>query len=325
MDIFVACLLFAVGVALVVKGGDIFVDAASFIAKALRVPSFIIGATIVSLATTLPEMIVSSIAAAEGSADMAVGNAIGSVTANTALILGVAMVAMNITCDRKKYAVPLILLIVASGAVWFFCIEGSLSVLGSIVLALIFIGFMTYNVISAKKSVGELQEELASEVEESMEQSKPERKAVIKNIVLFIVGAAAIVGGSQLMVTYGSELAVKIGVDERIIAVTLVAVGTSLPELVTTITAIIKKESALSVGNIIGANIIDISLVLPVCSIVSGQQLPVSAASLGMDFPACFAVTLVAMLPMLFKQKAYKLQGILLLALYAVYMVITVL
>lgn len=333
MEVFITILLFIVGLGLVVKGGDIFVDAASFIAKAMKIPSFIIGATIVSLATTLPEMIVSVIAAAEGNTEMAVGNAVGSVTANTALILGVAMVSMHIVCERKRFVVPISLLIAASGGIWLFCLGGRLSVWGSVVLALIFVGFMVYNVVSAKKSSNTVPSEELSKVAEEHEKAletpeenegKTTKKTIVENVILFIVGAAGIVGGSQLMVTYGSKIAIMLGVEERVIAVTLIAVGTSLPELVTTITAIIKKESALSIGNIIGANIIDLSLILPICSLVSGQQLPVSPQSLAIDLPACFIATVLAMVPVLVRQKTSRILGIICLAGYVGYVILTV-
>ncbi len=313
MHTFICCLLFALGIALVFKGGDVFVDAASSIAKALKIPTFIIGATIVSLATTLPEMIVSVFAAAEGKTEMAVGNAVGSVTANTSLILAIAMTAMAIACSRKKFLKQMLLLIAASSVLWLACLTGALSIWGSVVLALIFILFMVQNVISAK-----------SEISSSEESAPVDKKQIIKNVVLFIVGAAAIVWGSNLMVDNGSEIAKILGVSERIIAVTLVAVGTSLPELVTTITAIVKKESGLSIGNIIGANIIDLSLILPICSLVSGKELPVSASSIRIDLPVCLLVTLIALIPMIFRQKASKIQGFILLAVYAAYIVIVI-
>lgn len=314
MSTFLCILLFVVGIVLVIKGGDVFVDAASWIAKALNIPTFIIGATIVSLATTMPEMIVSAFAAAEGKTDMAIGNAVGSVIANIGLIMAIAMVAMNIVCSRKKYLIPMVLLMAASGILYVSSLSGSLSVLGSVVLGLIFIGFMSYNVFSAK-----------SDAKESVEKKEPiDKKKLGINIVLFLVGAAAIVVGSRLMVDNGSKIAEILGVPERIVAVTLIAVGTSLPELVTTITAIVKKESALSIGNIIGANIIDLSLILPICSIVSGQRLPVAHQSIVMDLPVCFGLSVIAVLPIIFREKAAKLQGVLLLVCYAAYLGVSI-
>jgi cation:H+ antiporter len=311
MQIVLTCLLFVVGIICVVKGGDIFVDAASWIAKAMNVPSFIIGATIVSLATTMPEMLVSFMAAAEGKTDMAIGNAVGSVTANTALIMGTAMVAMQITCRREKYMKPILLLIAAAAVLLFSCLSGELNPIGGVILAILCVLFMAQNIVSARQ-----------ESQAVTEKEPVDRRLLIKNILFFLLGACAIVIGSRLMVNTGSDIAAWLGVPERIIALTLLAVGTSLPELVTTITAIVKKESALSVGNIIGANIIDLSLILPISSLISGKNLPVSESSIRIDLPACLLVTLVALVPMLFRQKASKWQGILLLLLYVGYLIL---
>jgi cation:H+ antiporter len=158
---------------------------------------------------------------------------------------------------------------------------------------------------------------------ENAENHEPvDKKELSKNIIKFIIAAAAIVLGSRLMVDYGSAIASFLGVPERIIALTLVAIGTSLPELVTTITAIIKKESALSVGNIIGANIIDLSLILPLSSLAAGEPLPVSAQSVAVDLPTCLLITVLALLPLMLRQKASKVQGLALLIAYGIYLVI---
>ena len=310
MTIFLSCLIFAAGIVLVVKGGDEFVDAASWLARAFGIPSFLIGATIVSLATTMPELLVSAIAAGEGKADMAVGNAVGSVTANLGLILAVAMLCMHAPCPRRQYGRNCALLAVVAAVLLASCRGGSLSVPGSVLLFASFLFFMAANVRSARREMGA-----------SSERQKVPGKTLALKLTIFVLSAAAIVLGSRLMVNSGSDLAREFGVPERIIAVTLVAVGTSLPELVTTITAIIKHESALSVGNIIGANIIDLSMILPICSLVAGKPLPVSAQSLRLDIPVCLAFTLMAVVPFLVRQKASKWQGALLLLGYGAYLV----
>jgi cation:H+ antiporter len=312
MALWLALILFVLGIILVMKGGDWFVDAASWIAKAAGIPSFIIGATIVSIATTLPEMIVSVIAAIQGKTDMAIGNAVGSVTANTALIMAVAMIFMVVTISRRDYLRPCLLLIAASALLWIGSVTGSLKIWASLLLAVIFVVFMSQNVRQARTH------------RESADREPVEKGQTGKNVLLFIAGAAGIVLGSECLVNGGSAIAAALGVPERVIAVTMVAIGTSLPELVTTLTSIRKKESSLSVGNIIGANIIDLTLILPICSLVSGKPLPVAAASIRYDLPACLLVTLVALVPMLWKEKASKAQGILLLVIYAVYLFVTV-
>lgn len=309
MDMFLCLMLFAAGIALVVKGGDAFVDAAGWIAKAMDIPTFIIGATIVSLATTMPEMIVSVMAAAGGKVDMAIGNAVGSVIANTGLIMAVAMVAMSIPCSRKKYLPQCLLLIAASGVLLVGCRDGRLSILWSFALIAIFLLFMGENLRRAK-----------SEMKSAQDHQSVDRKALAGNVGKFLLAAAAIILGSRFMVDNGSRIAVLLGVPERIVALTLVAIGTSLPELVTTLTAIVKKESALSIGNIIGANIIDLSLILPISSLAAGEPLPVSAQSLKMDLPACLLISLMAMLPLMLRERASKLQGAVLMAAYGLYL-----
>ena len=143
-------------------------------------------------------------------------------------------------------------------------------------------------------------------------------------LAMFALGITAIVIGSRLLIDYGSELALLLGVPSAIIGVTMVAIGTSLPELVTTLTAIAKKEASMSVGNIIGANVIDLTMILPVCSAVSGGRLTIGSQTTALDLPACLLLCCVAVLPPLFKGKFYRWQGVLMLALYAGYVVLLV-
>ena len=159
---------------------------------------------------------------------------------------------------------------------------------------------------------------------EATEKVQATRRDKVENVLKFLLGAAAIVGGSQLLVNAGSDLALWLGVPERVIAVTLVAVGTSLPELVTTLTAIAKKQDSLSVGNVIGANIIDLTLILPLCALIAGGTLPVSAQSLAVDFPACMVTLLAGLVPLLLRQKGARVQGIAMLALYAGYLTLVI-
>lgn len=312
MSIWVELLLFVIGLVLIVKGGDLFVDAASWIAEVSGIPKFIVGATIVSLATTLPEMIVSVMAAVEGKVDMAVGNAVGSVTANTALIFAIAVLFMTVELTRRQYLTKSVILIASSAVVLLASLTGQFQFWGTIVLFLLFFAFIFENVKQAKL--------------EMHDAEKPEfsGKELAKNIAMFVFGAAGIVVGSRLLVDSGSAIAVYLGVPESIIAVTLVAVGTSLPELVTTITSIIKKQSSLSAGNIIGANIIDLCLILPLCDLVSAEKLPISHQSIVLDMPVCLLVVVTCVLPMLLRQKSSKVQGAVLLVLYIGYLIVLI-
>ena len=195
---------------------------------------------------------------------------------------------------------------------------GQMGIAIAIVMIAIFAIFMGDNILQAKSSMT-----TRTDSTREIERPRPGRREIIVNIIKFAVGTIGIVWGADLLVDNGSELARFIGISERIIGVTVIAVGTSLPELITTITAIVKKESSLSVGNILGANIIDLTLILPVSALVSGQALPIASASAVLDLPACLLVGGVALIPTMFTQKFTKVQGVLLLSIYIVYMVLT--
>lgn len=322
MSIVLTVLLFIVGLALIIKGGDWFVDAAVWIAEHSGIPHFIIGATIVSLGTTLPELMVSIMGTVGGEVDMAVGNAVGSVTANIGLIMGISVVCIPAVVRKGEFSPKALLMLAAAVGLWLLCRGGVLRVLPSLVLLAIFAAYVVLNVIDARKGV-------AAKLEEHPHSEHEARERHIKNemplqIAKFLFGVAAIVVGSRLLISKGSALAEAMGVPSAIIGVTMVAIGTSLPELVTTITAIVKKEASMSIGNIIGANVIDLTLILPVCSLISGGKLTIGAQSAMLDMPACCIVALIAVGPPLISGKFYRLQGIALLAVYVAYMVILV-
>ena len=312
MNIWMTVLLFLVGLVLIVKGGDWFLDGAVWIAESTGVPRFIIGATIVSLATTLPELTVSVTGVIDGELDLAVGNAVGSVTANIGLIMGISLVCMPAVIKRSQFWLKGVLMSAAALLLWILCKDGTLHMLPSFALFVLLAVYVWDNIRDAKNDVG------------SDEQELVDKKELPQQLVMFVVGVAAIVVGSKLLIEYGSEIALLLGVPSAIIGVTMVAIGTSLPELITTLTAIRKRESSMSIGNIIGANIIDLALILPICSVVSDGKLTIAEQSYALDMPMCFAMTLIAVLPPLIKGKLYRWQGILMLALYAVYVVILV-
>ncbi len=341
MEWFLTLLLLGIGLFLIIKGGDWFVDATSWIAEVSGIPTFIIGATIVSLATTLPEILVSTMAAAEGSVDMAIGNAIGSVNANIGLIMAISLIFMPAAFKRRDYLAKSILLLLAISLLWGLSSKGSLHFAYSFLVLAVFVIFMIENVVSAKKH-NDVKPTIADTiiVDEYHtvrdnpaysvlpdgtvvgKRAKPDKRTVVKNVVLFLLGTGGIVGGAQLLVDNGQKLAEMLGVPDGIIGVTIIAVGTSLPELVTTITAIAKKKSELSVGNIIGANVIDIALILPLCSMISGGSLTVSAQTLTLDMPFCLAVAAFALIPALITGKFHRWQGLVMLCGYVVYIVL---
>ena len=309
----VAAVIFVVGLVLTIKGGDWFVDSASWFAEATGIPKFVVGATVVSFATTLPELLVSVRAAMNGSAQLAIGNAIGSVTANTTLIMGVSLVAMAGVINRKSFALKGGLLLAAVVGLTLLSMGNALPTWSAYILWAIFAVFMASNLLEGKKGAAE-------EKKEDYDKSE-----VPSKVLFFVLGTAAIVFGAEFLVSSGKTLAAGIGISEAIIGFTVIALGTSLPELVTTITAICKKENSLSVGNIVGANIIDTTLILPLCAVINGQPLPVEKINLVFDFPVCITACAIAIVPAVVMGKFKKWQGILLLGVYALYMVMLVL
>ena len=309
----VAAVIFVIGLILTIKGGDWFVDSASWFAEATGIPKFVVGATVVSFATTLPELLVSVRAAMNGSAQLAIGNAVGSVTANTTLIMGVSLVAMAGIVSRKSFSLKGGLFLAAIVGLTALSLGGFLPTWSAYVLWAIFLVFMISNVIEGKKSA------------ENDCIDAYEKKEIPSKIFFFVIGTAAIVFGAEFLVSSGKTIAAGIGISETIIGFTVIALGTSLPELVTTLTAIRKKEASLSVGNVIGANIIDTTLILPLCAVINGEALPVERINLVFDFPVCIAACAVAVVPTIIMGKFKKWQGWALLAIYVAYMVLLVL
>lgn len=314
-NIIFACILFVIGIFFIVKGGDVFVDAATWIAEATGIPKFIIGATVVSFATTLPELLVSAIAATQGKNDMAIGNAVGSVTANVGLIMSISILCMPALVKRKEVAFKGILMIGAVAALFVFTQNLSLSIWQSIIMIVIFAVFMVENIISGKASMG---------ADSNDEKPEINGKTVATNVAKFIIGAVSIVVGADLLVDDGTVIAKSLGVSEAIIGVTIIAVGTSLPELVTTITAIVKKQSELSIGNIIGANIIDLTLILPICAFITNGSLPVGKQSAYLDIVVCLVVIVIAIIPTIIFKKLSRWQGALMICIYIAYVAVLV-
>lgn len=309
---------FLVGFAMIIKGGDVFVDAALYIAKKLRIPTTIMGATIVSLTTTLPELFVSSMAAATGHSEMAIGNAIGSIICNTGLILGLCLILTKVV-HSNPFALKKSLLLLATIGVYAVLVwaNGGLGRVGALILYGLLGLFVWLNLL-----------ELRGEPDEGEAEDHENFKMV--NLVKFLVGAALIVAGARLLVDNGSALAAWMGVPEKVISLTLIAFGTSLPELVTSITAIIKKENALSLGNIIGANILNITLVLSTAAMVSDTgRLALVRSEAGafagqyqlflLDIPVAFAVCLT-LAAGAFKRKLTRAHGCVLFGIYAAYL-----
>ena len=317
----VAVLLFILGLVMLIFGGDWFVDGSVGIARRLKMSELIIGATVVSIGTTLPEVMVSVTAAFEGHSATAYGNAIGSIICNTALIAAVTMAVRPSEVDKKTLRLPLAFFFAAAAAYAAVAYTaGYFSRLMGIGLLLVFVAYMFALIITSRRAGRKL------EAQKEEPEPAPEGKAW-KDILLLVVGAALIAVGARLLVDNGTKIATELGVPETVIALTFVALGTSLPELVTAITSLVKGHSALSLGNIIGANLFNIVLVSGAAMTVTPFTLPAEKliggmnASLAVDIPVMGAVMLIMALPALLRGKVSRWQGILLLCIYAGYCV----
>lgn len=310
-------ILFAVGLVLLIKGGDWFVDGAAGLAKRFHIPEILIGATVVSIGTTLPEVMVSSIAAAEGSGDIAYGNAIGSVICNTALIAAITVAIKPGEIDKKSLKLPVAFFYVSAAvylAISYYF--KTFSRLVGVLLLIIFAAYMVISSLNAKKSLK------AKDEGEAEEESK---ESLAKELIFLIIGAAFIAVGAKLLVDNGQKIAEFLGVPESVIALTFVALGTSLPELVTAITSLAKGHGALSLGNIIGANFFNLALVSGAAITISPFKLPAGKQVLGynssllVELPVMMVVMSILCIPALIRGKLSRFQGILLLIIYAAF------
>ena len=317
-------LLLALGFVALIKGGDWFVDGASGIARRFHLPEMLIGATVVSIGTTLPEVMVSAGAALQGSGSIAYGNAIGSIICNTALIAAITIAVKPAPTSGKTLLFP----------AGFFFGSMALYAVGSYVLgefprwmgiALLttFVCYMVLTVLRMKNTPA-LPEGGEAEAAEDAQDNSP----LFKEILLLVIGAALIAVGADLLVDNAIIIAEKLGMSEKVIGLTIVALGTSLPELVTAITALAKGHGALSLGNVVGANLFNLILVSGAAITINPFALPVSGtigginSSLIIDLPVAIGVMLILTVPTILRNKLARWQGVSLLGIYAAFLVL---
>ena len=369
--------LFVIGLLMLIKGGDWFVDGASGIARRFHLPELLIGATVVSIGTTLPEVMVSAQGALAGSGGMAYGNAIGSIICNTSLIAAITVTIKPGRADRKSMLLPVCFFFVA--AIFYVLVAylmGEFTRWVGFVLVGGFVVYMACTLLSMKKSPTP---ELPAEESEESEPAEFSLKGLIiealvcfigggfmiykggiimyigiavmalfcvyavlalinaragramsmlREIMFLAIGAGVIAGGANLLVDSGTFIATELGVPDTVIALTFVALGTSLPELVTAITSLCKGHGALSLGNIIGANLFNLVLVSGISTVIMPFDVPAESmiggypASLVLDIPVMLAVMLILTVPAFIRQKLSRVQGIALLCIYAAFCVI---
>ncbi|MBO4987755.1 MAG: calcium/sodium antiporter [Lachnospiraceae bacterium] len=319
-----ALLLFAVGVVLLIKGGDWFVDGAVGIAKRFRVPEIIIGATVVSIGTTLPEVMVSVTAAVNNNGAIAYGNAIGSIICNTSLIAALTIAIRPAPVDRKTIVTPIIFFFISAGiymvAAYIF---GRFDRWLGIVMLLVFAVYMGSTIYKGFKNP--VQEQQEEEEEETVADS------FVKEVILIVVGAALIAVGADMLEGSSVSLASLAGIPTEVVGVTVVALCTSLPELVTAVTALIKGYGALSLGNIIGANIFNLVLVSGAAVTISPFVIPEGSKLFGyntsqlIEIPLMVGVMALMTLPTVIKGKLQRWQGVTLLSIYVAFVILQVL
>ena len=367
--------LFLVGLWMLIKGGDWFVDSASEIARRFHLPELLIGATVVSIGTTLPEVMVSAQGAMAGSGGMAYGNAIGSIICNTALIAAITVAIKPGKVDRKALVLPITFFFAA--ALFYVIVAYFFGEFARWVGIVLLGGFVAYMIAILLGVKGEKEKGIVEVPHEEPDFSKNSsfsffgfllegvvvliggafmflkggviRYIGLAMILLFLIypflvlrslkgnkeiellralsflgiGAAVIAGGANLLVDSGIYIAETFGVPDTVIALTFVALGTSLPEFVTAITSLIKGHGALSLGNVIGANLFNLVLVSGVSTVISPFGVPAEStiaghpASLVLDLPVMLGVMMLLTIPALIRGKLSRVQGMILLCIYA--------
>ena len=305
-------ILIIVGFVLLIKGADFLVDGASSVAKKFHIPEIVIGLTIVSIGTSMPELFVSTTSALQGSADMSIGNIIGSNICNLLLILGISAAISPVKFQKSttRIEIPMCFVITVIFTV-LSNTNKTLSTLDGIILLVLFVGFICYTLYVAKKG-------LADATEES-EEPNQEKNSVIKDIVLIIVGIVALKFGGDMTVDNAVVVAEHLGISEKVIGLTILAFGTSLPELVTSVVAAIRGNDDIAIGNIIGSNIFNMLMIIGLTACITP-----------LNFNISYNTELIVLLSALIllevfaftkpKQQMGRANGIIYVAMYAAYL-----
>lgn len=306
MEMLIQLALLVLGFVLLVKGADWFVDGAASIAAKLGIPQLVIGLTIVAMGTSAPEAAVSLTAAFHGNADITIGNVVGSNIMNVLVILGLAAMICPMKVAKLTAFVDIPVTLVMSLVLFGLGVDGSISRLDAAILLVVFIGYLSYLFLMTKKGLisGESEEEVAK------------IQSVPKALLFTALGLALIIVGSSLAVDAASAIAKMLGLSERFIGLTIVALGTSLPELFTSVAAAIKKNPDMAIGNIVGSNIFNILFIVG----LSGMVIPVPFASaFRFDTLVATATMLLLFLLSLPKRRLGRVAGFILLAGYIAY------
>ena len=294
------------GFAFLAKGADFFVDGASCIAKKFKIPQIVIGLTIVAMGTSMPEAAVSIKAAISGNADISVGNVVGSNILNILLILGVSSVIFPLVIKKLTRIVDIPIVVFSSFVLFLLGLLNRIFFWGGIILLLMFLGYLAYLFIVAKKN------------KNSEEATTIKDMPVWKSLIFAVLGIALIICGSEFAVETATNLAKMAGWSDAFIGLTIVALGTSLPELFTSVVAAIKKNSDIAIGNVIGSNIFNILFILGITSLI----IPINfAPNFLIDTLVSLACAVLLLVLSLRGGKLKRWGGIIMLVSYAAYFV----
>jgi len=309
----VSCIFVLIGLALLIYGADMFVTGASSIARQLGMPPLIIGLTIVGFATSAPEILVGSVSALQDKTAIAIGNALGSNITNIGLVLGVSILLLPITVASRTIKREYGLMCVALVLALLLMLDGHLSRIDAFVLLVALIGSLGWIVWIAKKSSAN--DPLIGEFEQELNEPEPTKVAVVK----LLIGLILLVGGADLLVRGAVFIAESYGVSDLVIGLTIIAIGTSLPELAASIASILKKEADIAIGNIIGSNMFNILAVLGIPALINPDYF--ASEVLTRDYPAMIGLSLLlgAMIFISSKGKLVRTEGAILLACFMGY------
>jgi len=309
VEIWISTILFVFGVLIIVKAGDVFVTASVAIARHVHIPRVVIGGTLVSLATTVPEMTVSAIASMQGNAGLAVGNAVGSVICNIGLIVGILCLLHPLPVRVTDFRFPAVFMLGTGLLLTALTVPLQLGHPRGILLVICGIVYLTVDTVRHRR----IARKRGAEVEAPSE----EMWSLSCSIIFFVLATGAVIVGSRLMSHNGVRLATILGVSPMVIGLTLVAVGTSLPELVTAVTAARKGVPELSLGNVIGANIMNITLITGVAGVI--HPLTMTRNTQLYNFPAMLLMILLLLVQGRTGQQLSRQEGLVFLLFYVFY------
>lgn len=316
----VAIGLIILGFALLIKGADFLVDGASNVAKKFHIPEIIIGLTVVSIGTSMPELFVSVTSAIEGHSDMAMGNVIGSNVCNMLLILGLSALIRPVRFQKETRLIEIPFCLAFTVLFMLLCNSGNMITRPEgIVLIGIFALFIIYTILMSSNGKDEIEEDKNDNEENKEESNNKNKNSILKNIFKIIIGIVALKMGGDLAVDNAVEIANYFNISEKIISLTILAVGTSLPELVTSVMAAIKGNSDIAIGNIIGSNIFNMLLIIGVASLIS----PITYNTMyNIDMiVSIVAIVILAIFPMIkSKNEMSRVNGIIYLLMYVGYL-----